>query len=99
VEQELLTLPEHPSSLPVFSGARVTRSVVLCVGFVDRCLPLRLFLLAIVLPVILRFTDSDYPFGIFKIFLHSLRNRLEKFAFLPVSKASTNNLYIFRQCK
>jgi len=38
VEQELLTLPEHPSSLPIFSGVRNTRSLVLCVCFVDRCL-------------------------------------------------------------
>jgi hypothetical protein len=38
VEQELLTLPEHLSSSPVFSGVRVTRSLVLCVCFVDRCL-------------------------------------------------------------
>jgi len=34
VKQKLLTLPEHMSSLPVFSGIRVTRSlgfsVVLC---------------------------------------------------------------------
>jgi hypothetical protein len=29
VEQELLTLPEHLSSHPVFSGVRVTRSLVL----------------------------------------------------------------------
>jgi hypothetical protein len=29
VEQELLTLPEHLSSPPVFSGVRVTRSLVL----------------------------------------------------------------------
>ena len=34
VEQELLILPEHP----VFSGVRVTRSLVLCICFVDRCL-------------------------------------------------------------
>ena len=27
-----------------------------------------LFLLAIVLSVLLRYTDSDYPFGIFKLF-------------------------------
>ena len=38
VEQELLTLPEHLSSSPDFSGARVTRSLVFCVCFVDRCL-------------------------------------------------------------
>ena len=37
MEQELPTLPQH-SSPPVFSGFRVTRSLVLCVCFVDRCL-------------------------------------------------------------
>ena len=38
VEKELLTLPEHLSSPPVFSGIRVTRSLVLYVCFIDRCL-------------------------------------------------------------
>jgi hypothetical protein len=38
VEQNLLTLPEHLGSPPVISGVRVTRSLVLCVCFVDRCL-------------------------------------------------------------
>ena len=38
VEQELFTLPEHLSSPAVFSGVRVTRSLALCVCFVDRCL-------------------------------------------------------------
>ena len=37
VEQELPTLLEHLSSPPDFSGVRVTRSLVLCVCFVDRC--------------------------------------------------------------
>ena len=36
VEQELLILPEHLSSPSVFSGVRVTRSLILCVCFVDR---------------------------------------------------------------
>ena len=36
-EQELITLPEHMSSPPVFSGVRVTWSLVLCVRFVDHC--------------------------------------------------------------
>ena len=31
-------LPEHPSSLRVFSRVHVSRSLVLCVCFVDRCL-------------------------------------------------------------
>ena len=38
VEQELPTLPEHLNSLPGSSGVRVTRSLVLYVCFVDRCL-------------------------------------------------------------
>ena len=38
VEQKLLTLPMHMISPPVFSGVRVTRSLVLWVCFVDRCL-------------------------------------------------------------
>jgi hypothetical protein len=38
VEQELLTLSEHNSSPPVFSGVRLTRSLLLCVCFVDRFL-------------------------------------------------------------
>jgi len=33
VEQELLTLLEHQSSPPVFSGVHVTRSLVLCVMY------------------------------------------------------------------
>ena len=42
-------------------------------GFVDYppriFVLLYFFLLAIVLSVLLRYTDSDYPFGIFKLFL------------------------------
>jgi hypothetical protein len=34
----LCTIPKHLSSLPVLSGVRVTRSLVLYVCFVDRCL-------------------------------------------------------------
>ena len=68
-EQELPTLPVHMSLPPIFSGVRVTRSLVLCVCFVDRCLSLFvLFLLAVVLSVLL-FTDSAYQIGIFKFFL------------------------------
>ena len=66
--QELLTLPEHLSSPPVFSGVRVTRFLVLYVCFV--C-PFELFLFDIVLSVLFRYTDSDHPFGIFKLFLHN----------------------------
>jgi hypothetical protein len=43
VHQKLPTLPEHPSSPPGLSGARVPRSLVLCVCFADRCLSLCTF--------------------------------------------------------
>ena len=48
------------------SGVRVTRSLVFCVMiYWSLFLLLSFFLLSIVLSVLLRFTDSDYPFGIF----------------------------------
>jgi len=36
---------------------------------VEQDIKIILFLLAIVLSVLLRYTDSDYPFGIFNLFL------------------------------
>ena len=70
VGQELLTLPQHMSPSPVFSGVRVTRSLVLYMYVLQIVVcPFVLFLLAIVLSVLLRQTDSDYHFGIFKLFL------------------------------
>ena len=83
--KELLTLPEHLSSPPVFSGVRVTRSIVLCVWFVDLCLsfcpfsvnhctvyPSYAYELAPFGHCVFCFSsiaDSDYPFYIFKLFL------------------------------
>jgi hypothetical protein len=55
VEQELLTLPEHPG----FQWGSCYL-IVVC--------PFVLFLLAIVLSVLLQYTDSDFPFGIFNLF-------------------------------
>ena len=72
VEQKLPTLPEHLSSPPVFSGVRVTLSLVLCVCFVDLCLSFCPFSFG-ELSVLRQSTDSDYPFGIFKLFLHEVR--------------------------
>ena len=63
VEQELLTSPEHLSSTPVFSEVPVTLS--LAFGYVLFVL----MFLAIVLSILLLFTDSGYPFGICKLFL------------------------------
>ena len=65
MEQELLTFLEHLSSPLDFGGVCVTQSLVLCMFF--RSL---FVLLAITLSVLLRYTDSDYPFGIFKPFLN-----------------------------
>ena len=78
VEKELPTLPEHMSSPPVFSGVCVTRSLVLYVCFVDRCLSFCTFSFVIVLSV-LRFTDSDYPFGIFKLFFQKSMDSMHQF--------------------
>ena len=55
------------SSPPVFNEVHVTRYLVLCVCFVDRCSPFGIFLLVIVLSVH-GLTDSDYPFGVYKHF-------------------------------
>ena len=45
MEKELLILPEHLSSPPVFSGVRVARSLVLYVCFVNLCLSFCTFFL------------------------------------------------------
>jgi hypothetical protein len=45
--------------LPVFSGIRVTRSLVLWVCFVERCLPFCPFSSGHYVSVLLRYTDSD----------------------------------------
>ena len=59
----VINFPEHLSSPPVFRGVRACYSIFsfMCTSFV-------LFLLAIVLSVLLRYADSDYPFDIFKLF-------------------------------
>ena len=66
VEQDLLTLPGHLSSPDFFCEVRPTLSLVSRVCFVDRCLSFSL--LAVVLSVLLPFTDPNYPFDIFKLF-------------------------------
>jgi hypothetical protein len=67
----MLILPEHLSLPPGFSGVRVTLSLVLCVCFVDRCLSFCPFSFG-QLSVLRQSTDSDYPFGIFKLFLYEV---------------------------
>ena len=60
-----LPLQEHLSSTPVFVGVHGAWSLVFCVVF---CRSLFWVFFSIVLSV-LRFTDSDNSFGIFKLFL------------------------------
>jgi hypothetical protein len=69
VEQELPTLPEHMDS-PMVLVVRVTRSLVLCVCFVDRFLSFCTFSFGHCVVYFLRYADSNYPFCIFKFFLH-----------------------------
>jgi hypothetical protein len=57
LEQELLTLPEHMSSHPVFSGVHVTQSSV----YMYVVCPFVLFLLAIMLSVLLWYTILITP--------------------------------------
>ena len=59
-----------PEFTPVISGVGVTRYLVLCACFVDRCL--YFFFWPLCFRVLLQYTDSDYPFGIFKLFLSML---------------------------
>jgi hypothetical protein len=88
-EQELLTLPEHLSSPPDFSVARVARSLVFCVVFCRSLLGLwSCFLLTIVLSVHLQFAASYYSFGIFKIFFRKtvIHHQMKCKCLLVISK-------------
>jgi hypothetical protein len=74
VEQDLPTLLEHISSPRIFSGVRVTRSLALCVRFVDRCLSLCTFSFGhcVVCSSIYRFwLPLWYLQTLLPIFLHS----------------------------
>ena len=64
----------YPSGVPEFTPRFQWVSCYSIFSFMCNVLqivvcPVVLFLLTIVLSVLLRFTDSDYPFGIFKLFL------------------------------
>ena len=70
---ELLILPEHLISPPGFSGVRVTRSLVLYICFVDRCLSFCTFSFGLYVV----YSDSDCPFGIFKLFLEKHEGKIK----------------------
>jgi hypothetical protein len=76
VEQKQLTFPEHPSSVSVFSGVCVTRSLVLCVCFVDHCLSFCPFLSLYCPSFDLRIHITPFGFGILKLFIRKGVNHL-----------------------
>jgi hypothetical protein len=78
VEQELLTLPVDPSSFPAYRGVRVTRSLIVCVSFVDRCFSFCTFSVGHCVVCLSSIYDSDYPFGIFKLFLDIVTQKRNK---------------------
>ena len=79
LEQELLTLTGHLSSLPVFSGVRVAQSLIFCVVYCGS-----IFVLLFIMLSFRRLTNFDNLFDIFKLFsfsdthktniIHSLMN-------------------------
>ena len=67
----------------IFSGLRVTQSLVLCVCFVDRCLSFCPFPFGhcIVCPP----SDSKYPFGIFKPFFNHIFSTISVYLYYYIS--------------
>ena len=75
VQHECPTLPENLSQSPVSSGVRVARSLVFCAVFCRSLFVLFYFFLFAIVLSVLRFTDSEYIFGIFWLYPYSiLRN-------------------------
>jgi hypothetical protein len=89
VHYYLLNWTGSPEVPPVFSDDRVTRSLVLCLCCVDRCLsfwPLRCLS-----PFL--FTYSDFTFGIFKLFYitnYTIVNLASR-NYCQIEKGSTND--------
>jgi hypothetical protein len=86
VEQELLTLPEHQSSPAVFSGVRVTRYLVLCVCFVDRCLSFCTFSFGHCVVC----SSSMYGFWLPLWYLQALLHRMFPFDYPRLKKETTD---------
>ena len=78
VKQELFTVSEHLHSLLMFVILDL-QSYVQC--FVDHCLSICNFCFSHCVAVVLRFTASDCPFGVFKLVLYNGISSIEYFAF------------------
>ena len=82
VGQELLTLPDHLCSPPVFCEVRITQSLVFCVVFCRSLFVFCHFSFGHCIVCLLWFTAPDYHFGIFKLFLQ-----------LPIFSKTDNSVY------
>ena len=67
-----LTRPVHLSSLPVVSGVRITRSLVLCVYFEDRCLSFCTFSIGYCVVCSSLINEFWLPLWYLQIFLSSI---------------------------
>jgi hypothetical protein len=86
-------LQHFPSFLmtTVLIGACVTRYLVLCVCFVDLCLSFCTFSIGYCVVWSSRNTHSDYPFGIFKLFV-------DNFVYLPFGFLAPKDFYVILRC-
>ena len=72
-KQDIPAIHNHLSSSPVFSGARVTRSLVLYVCFVDSCLSFCTFSFDLCVVCSSSIYGLWLPFGIFTLVLIAIR--------------------------
>jgi hypothetical protein len=81
VEQDLLTITEHTSSSPILVGS------CFCVVFCKSLFVLFFFFHLVNILSLLRFTASDYPFGIFKPFLwkHVVCTKLDIYVLVTIT--------------
>ena len=70
VEEELFTIPERLSSPRFLMGFALLDLPIYVYNLWIVVCPVVLCPLTIVLSVLLQFTDSDYPIGISKLYLH-----------------------------
>jgi hypothetical protein len=80
VEQELVTFLEHLSSSRLLGGLYYSIFISMCMFCRSLFVLLSFFFLVIVLSVLLRFMDSNYPIGIFKLILQSCTVYMKSYA-------------------
>ena len=66
VEQKLLTIQEHITLSPLFSGVRVAQHLFSIQCVLNNCLSFCVYFILAIVSSVHRFKCSDYPFSIFK---------------------------------